>query len=54
MPISIRLPDDSLRQLPDGATGTTLAESIGPRLAEAALGVRYSQESRAHRLASTL
>jgi threonyl-tRNA synthetase len=40
MPISVRLPDDSLRQLPDGATGTTLAESIGPRLAEAALALR--------------
>ncbi len=42
MPISIRLPDDSLRQLPDGATGTNLAESIGPRLAEAALGIRVN------------
>ncbi|MBI4911484.1 MAG: threonine--tRNA ligase [Acidobacteria bacterium] len=40
MPLQVRLPDDSIRQLPDGATGTTLAESIGPRLAEAALGVR--------------
>jgi len=40
MPISVRLPDDSLRQLPDGATGTTLAEAIGPRLAEAALAIR--------------
>ncbi len=40
MPIEIRLPDDSVRQLPDGATGTTLAESIGPRLAEAAFGIR--------------
>ncbi len=40
MPISVRLPDDSIRQLPDGATGTTLAESIGPRLADAALALR--------------
>ena len=40
MSIQVRLPDDSVRQLPDGATGTTLAESIGPRLAEAAFGVR--------------
>jgi threonyl-tRNA synthetase len=40
MPIQVRLPDDSVRQLPDGATGTTLAESIGPRLAEAAYGIR--------------
>jgi len=37
MSIAVRLPDDSVRQLPDGATGTQLAESIGPRLAEAAL-----------------
>lgn len=42
MPINIRLPDDSVRQLPEGATGTTLAESIGPRLAEAALGIRVN------------
>ena len=40
MPIQVRLPDDTVRQLPDGATGTTLAESIGPRLAEAAFGIR--------------
>lgn len=40
MPIQVRLPDDSVRELPDGATGTTLAESIGPRLAEAAFGIR--------------
>ena len=42
MPITVRLPDDSLRQLPEGATGATLAESIGPRLAEAALGIRVN------------
>ncbi len=40
MPIQVRLPDDSVRELPDGATGTTLAESIGPRLAEAAFAIR--------------
>jgi threonyl-tRNA synthetase len=40
MPISVRLPDDSIRQLPDGATGEDLARSISPRLAEAALAVR--------------
>ena len=40
MPISIRLPDDSVRELPDGATGADLALSIGPRLLEAALAVR--------------
>lgn len=44
MPISVRLPDDSIRQLPDGATGTTLAESIGPRLAEAALALRVEDQ----------
>jgi threonyl-tRNA synthetase len=43
MPIQVRLPDDSVRQLPDGATGTTLAESIGPRLAEAAFGIRVDE-----------
>ena len=42
MSITVRLPDDSLRQLPEGATGATLAESIGPRLAEAALGIRVN------------
>jgi threonyl-tRNA synthetase len=40
MPISVRLPDDSVRELPDGATGADLALSIGPRLLEAALAVR--------------
>ena len=40
MPISIRLPDDSVRELPDGATGADLALGIGPRLLEAALAVR--------------
>lgn len=40
MSVSVRLPDDSVRQLPDGATGADLALAIGPRLAEAALAVR--------------
>lgn len=40
MSISIRLPDDSLREFPEGATGADLARSIGPRLLEAALAVR--------------
>ena len=39
MPISIHLPDDSVRELPDGATGLDLARNIGPRLAEAALAI---------------
>lgn len=42
MPISIRLPDHSSRELAEGATGLTLAEAIGPRLAEAALGIRVN------------
>ncbi len=35
--ITIQLPDGSQRTLPDGATATTLAESIGSRLAKAAV-----------------
>jgi len=38
--LSLRLPDGSIRQLPEGATGADLARSIGPRLLEAALAVR--------------
>lgn len=40
MTIEVRLPDDSLRQLPEGATGADLAGSIGARLLEAALAVK--------------
>ena len=40
MPIEVRLPDDSLRQLPEGATGTDLAAGIGARLLEAALAIK--------------
>ncbi|WP_005032491.1 threonine--tRNA ligase [Holophaga foetida] len=40
MPISVQLPDDSIRQLADGATGLDLARSISPRLLDAALAVR--------------
>ncbi len=40
MSIAVRLPDDSLRQLPEGATGTDLAAGIGPRLLEAALAIK--------------
>jgi threonyl-tRNA synthetase len=35
--ITITLPDGSARELPEGATGTDLARSIGPRLAQAAV-----------------
>ncbi len=38
--LSLHLPDGSIRQLPEGTTGADLARSIGPRLLEAALGVR--------------
>lgn len=40
MPIQVRLPDDSVRDLQDGATGEDLAAAIGPRLREAALAVK--------------
>jgi threonyl-tRNA synthetase len=40
MSIEVRLPDESLRQLPEGATGTDLAAGIGPRLLEAALAIK--------------
>lgn len=40
MAIQVRLPDDSVRELRDGATGEDLAATIGPRLLEASLAVR--------------
>jgi threonyl-tRNA synthetase len=40
MTLSVRLPDDSLRELPEGATGADLARGIGSRLLEAALAIR--------------
>jgi len=40
MPIRVRLPDDSVRELPDGATGADLAGGIGARLLEASLAVK--------------
>ena len=40
MSIEVRLPDDSLRQLADGATGADLAGGIGARLLDAALAVK--------------
>jgi len=46
MPISIRLPDDSVRELPDGSTGADLALSIGPRLLDAALAVKVDGKVR--------
>ena len=35
--ITVRLPDGSTKELEDGATALTLAESIGRRLAKAAV-----------------
>lgn len=42
--MKVILPDGSELALPEGATGTTVAESIGPRLAKAALGVTINGE----------
>nr|WP_320132751.1 threonine--tRNA ligase [uncultured Holophaga sp.] len=46
MSIQVRLPDDSVRELRDGATGADLAGSIGPRLLEAALAVKVDGQLR--------
>lgn len=43
MTVAIQLPDNSIRELPEGATGAVLAASIGPRLAEAALAIRVGE-----------
>ena len=42
--ITIQLPDGSQRALPEGATATTLAESIGSRLAKAAVAAIVNGE----------
>ena len=42
--ITIQLPDGSQRTLPEGATATTLAESIGSRLAKAAVAAVVNGE----------
>jgi len=42
MPITVTLPDGTLLQLPDGATGADAAAAIGPGLARAALAVEVS------------
>jgi threonyl-tRNA synthetase len=44
--ITITLPDGSQRTLPEGATATTLAESIGSRLAKAAVAAVVDGEER--------
>jgi len=40
--IRLTLPDGSVREVPHGTTGRAVAESIGPRLAKDALGVKLS------------
>src|SRR5690606_27230121 len=44
--IALTLPDGSVRRLPAGTTGTTVAESIGKRLARDAVAVRVDGELR--------
>ena len=46
MAINITLPDGSVREYPDGVTGTDVAESIGSRLAKAAVAIKIDGESR--------
>ncbi len=41
MTIRLMFPDGSLHEFPNGATGRTVAEQIGPRLAAAAVAVRH-------------
>jgi threonyl-tRNA synthetase len=43
--MQVTLPDGSVRDLPDGATGADLAASIGPGLARAALAIRLAERS---------
>jgi len=43
--VMITLPDGSAREYPAGVTGTEIAESIGPRLAKAALAVTVDGET---------
>ena len=40
--IRLTLPDGSVREVPAGTTGRAVAESIGPRLAKDALGVKLN------------
>jgi threonyl-tRNA synthetase len=44
--ITVKLPDGSSLELPDGATGADAAAAIGPRLAKDALAVRVNGEVR--------
>lgn len=42
--ICVKLPDGSEKSLPEGSTGLDLAQSIGPRLAKAAMGMKMDGE----------
>jgi len=44
--IHVTLPDDSTKELPAGSSALALAESVGPRLARAALAARVDGEVR--------
>src|SRR5450830_1438552 len=46
----VQLPDGSQLELPEGASGLDAARSIGPRLAEQAVGVRVDDDLRVLRL----
>src|SRR3954447_20005948 len=46
--MQVTLPDGSVRELPDGATGADLAASIGPGLARAALAIRIADDNGRH------
>ena len=45
-PLTVKLPDGSPLELPDGATGADAAAAIGPRLAKDALGIKVDGELR--------
>ena len=44
--MKITLPDNSTRELPDGATGYDLAKDIGPGLAKSAVAVIVDGEKK--------
>ena len=44
--MKVTLPDNTSKELPDGATGADLAREIGPGLAKAALAVRVDGQRR--------
>ena len=45
-PLSIQLPDNSVRRYPAGTTGHAIAESIGPELARDALAIKVNGDVR--------